>query len=97
METLNFLLSPTMVTIYLACLFVFFLYKSIEEDKKLDQLTKDEPEDIEGHIAGIHESETPGQAIDLYRQGNRYNELRSEAFIEKMAQFHQDPQGKVFS
>lgn len=97
MQTLNFLLSPTMVTIYLASLFVFFLYKTVQEDKKTDQLTKDEPEDIEGHIAGIHESETPDQAIGFYRQGNRYNELRSEAFIEKMAQFHQDAQSKVFS
>lgn len=86
-----------MVKIYLVLLILFFLYKTVQEDKKTDRLTEQQPEDIEGHIAGIHESVTPDQAIDLYRQGNRYNELRSEAFIDKMAQFHQDAKSKVFS
>lgn len=57
----------------------------------------DPDEDIEGHIAGIHEADTPDQAIERYQQGNRYNELRSEAFIEKMAQLHRDAKEPTLS
>lgn len=97
MDTLNFLLSPLMVKIYLAALFIYGLIKVAKEEKKDPRDKAQEPEDIEGHIAGIYDSETTDQAIEWYQKGNKYNALRSEAFLDKMAQLHQDAKGKVFS
>lgn len=86
-----------MVDIYLAALVLFGIYKMAKALEYDPNEVPDPDEDIEGHIAGINESETPEQVMERYQQGNRYNELRSEAFIEKMAEFHQNGSRQTLS
>ena len=91
MQVLNFLLSPFMVKNYLFILIIFGLYKCAEAEKKYYKQRDQEPEDIEAHVAGIDQAETTDQAIKQYSAGSKYNELRSQAFVNKMAALQKEP------
>jgi hypothetical protein len=91
MQTLNFLFSPLMIKIYLVALIFFGMYKIAQAEKQDPRNKPQEPEDIEAHLAGIDQSETPDQAIKEYSYRPGYNELRSQAFVNKMAEMHKEP------